>query len=239
MPQSQVYAGNKSRIHSLRGNGLSQGGIRFPWVQEATFEGGVLTPNPTGVDSVVGPAAMVVNSAAAMAGLLGLSVGIPSAVNRVARFSGPVNEIVFNLEFLFDPNSIVMANGDSFFLVTNLSAGAGGAAFQVLLIKNGANYESRVIGKTDAGGNMNLPDFIIQDTAQLIGIEWTAAINPGDNDGSIEAFVNGVSVGSRFDIDNDTHDVQRVDTGAVAGIDPGTSGTIFFDNIRWARQLIG
>ncbi|MBE0695567.1 MAG: hypothetical protein IH586_01460, partial [Anaerolineaceae bacterium] len=92
----------------------------------------------------------------------------------------------------------------------------------------------------DSGGWQYSSWYTIDDAPQSIEFDWQAASAAGANDGSLAMWIDGVQKVSLTGIDNDTRSVEKVQLGAIANIDPGTSGTIYFDAFQSGRvEYIG
>ena len=211
----------------------------FQWSQLLDFEAGLLIGLPNAFDSVAGAgvATLAVNQASAIRGNYGLSVGIPgdSAV-RYGQITGPDAETTILLEFLFDPNSIVMGAGEGFHLVNFVDAGGvGGRAMRIDFNNVLGNYRLDLIVIDDAGGIApGATPVVITDEAILVKIEYKASSAPGADDGIVRGYVDGEMFSEQLTLDNDTHNVDALQFGAIAGVDAGTNGTMYFDNISWA-----
>ena len=108
---------NRNMVGRLLG-GSGRGG--FQWNQELTFEGGnIVTPPVNAWDSIggVGAATILTTGAAAIRGNFGSEIGMPDASARFGIMTQPTNEKKFLLDFLFDPNSIVLAAANRFIFI--------------------------------------------------------------------------------------------------------------------------
>ena len=150
----------------------------------------------------------------------------------------PNGETTIAVEILFDPNTLTMDNTDAFQILVAVSPGTGSVAFRLGLLKDGSDYKLQAIYFTDAGGiAKNFAEVTLVDGSNLIRAEWEASSAPGADDGTFEIFLNDVSQRSDSGADNDTHNVTSIQSGAIAGLDAGTSGTFYIDRIRWDDAL--
>jgi hypothetical protein len=78
--------------------------------------------------------------------------------------------------------------------------------------------------------------FTIADTLDFIEIDWRAATAVGANNGSLTLWIDGTQRANLTGVDNDTRRLDRVQLGAVAGVDSGTRGTYYFDAFESRRQ---
>lgn len=232
-----IYVGNKNRIHKLRaiGSGMGRG---IWWTKTATFEAGALTPNPTGFDATGGAGAgdLSVDPAAAIRGNFGFLVDIVNINPRYGILSLD-NFTQIETEYLFDVNSITMADSDVFDSVR--LTGASIAVFVQLQYTIANGYELRYIARNDAAGNIIGAFGSLPDEASKIRIQWKASDSPGANNGICRLFINNNLVDEDENIDNDTLNLTFANIGAVGGLDAGTTGQIFYDNIYMANKLRG
>jgi hypothetical protein len=196
-----------------------------------TFETGDLTQfdattTPVGLNSIVA------NAASAMYGNFGMQANIVDQ-NAVYGVVTVTNASRLRLGFYFDPNGITMANGDKFRICGGGTAGDSDYAIE--LSYDGANIQVRIDVDTD-GGFVDSPPFTISDDKHWIEIDCFIAANPGDNDGFAKLWVDSIS-GSpdteSLNLDNDTRDFDDINLGAGDGLDAGTSGTPYFDQLTW------
>lgn len=144
------------------------------------------------------------------------------------------NTNVLRVRFYFNPNDIVLASGDEFDLVNiNYSGGiiaglefdrVGGFRRYKTIIINDADSRTLAIG-TDQGATppLVLAEILIK----------RATNGTGANDGSIEFFIDrAISGGAQTSIDLFDHwPATSITFGSIVGVDAGTSGTIYLDNI--------
>ncbi len=220
---------------------LGQSGHRgFQWNQELTFEGGnIVTPPVSAWDSTggAGVATILTTTAAAIRGNFGCEIGIPNNLPRFGILTQPTNETIMELDMLFDPNSIVFGVGESFICLHAFSSGPGGLAIQHVLENPGGVLSIRSGYFTDGPIRNDFAAFPIPDRAFSFCTQWKAASQAGADDGIFRVILDGVVQGEVLDANNDQHDIDSINIGALSGIDPGTSRTIFFDNIRWANKF--
>lgn len=226
------FAQNLKRL----GGPNRQHGILFG--QFASFEAGLLTPNPTGFDSLAGVGAnLAVNAGAALRGAFGFQItAVGAGSEAYGVLSGPNGETFFYLEYWFDPNSLTMAGGNDFVIVRAISPGAGGYGYQAALNYNGANYGVLYAVQRDSGVPLVAAATIILDAPQFHQWYWKASSAAGANNGYVKFYINGALAKQNVNIDNDTHNITSVQAGAVLGVDAGTSGPFFMDNIGWSNQ---
>lgn len=205
--------------------------LKRPWCKELTFEYGSLTPYPTGFDNTNG-LNLAVNAAAAIRGNYGFSVGIPDVNPRIGQITA-INVTSMEMELLFDVNSLAMADGDIFDIMRTGSNGASGVSVIVSLKYTIASgYQVQISVRTDAPATVSSSFLSIPDAPCMLRLFWKASDAPGEDNGYAYLYVNDATVASLTGVDNDGHDVTLANIGAAAGVDAGTTGTIYFDNIR-------
>ncbi len=222
---------------------ISRGGIR--WNQLTNFEkGNIVTPPANAWDSTggAGLVSILTTKAAALAGTYGAQIGIPAdTLSRYGILNKTSNETKITVQFLFDPNTLTMADGDSFQSMVAVSPGTNLVAFRLGLIKNGPDYKLGAAYFTDAGAAQSFNNVTLVDGKNLIRAEWVASSAPGADDGTFETFLDGVSQQAFSGIDNDTHNITSLQFGVILGLDVGTGGigeAIDFDNVSWINTII-
>jgi hypothetical protein len=67
--------------------------------------------------------------------------------------------------------------------------------------------------------------------------DWRASTGAGLNNGGLTLWIDGTQSANLIGIDNDTRRIDRVQLGAVTGVDSGTRGTYYFDAFESRRQV--
>jgi hypothetical protein len=147
----------------------------------------------------------------------------------------PFDETEYRAGFSFDPNGIVMGNGnvfDLFQLMTDTARSVG----RVQLRNYAGRYQVRAGAPHDEGPWYNTAWQPITDAPHRIEIRWAAAHGPMTIDGILELWIDGDGVGSTTNMENDGLRVDFVRLGAVAGVDTATRGSIYFDDFVSRRE---
>jgi hypothetical protein len=221
---------------------FGSGNVRpgFNWYRSLTFEAGQLISSPTGFDALSGAGAadLDATAAAAIRGNYGYALVIPNTQIRYGRILNTGNSTIFTLQFLIDPNSITMANNDLFRIITVISPGPGGDAWAMNLQYTVASgYQMNIRAREDDTGFVVGAFADIPDNATMVEVKFRASEYDGADNGSIRMFINNVEDGSVTGLDNDQENVDDIYVGAITGLDAGTTGTIYFDNIRYANAI--
>ena len=175
-----------------------------------------------------------VSSAAALNGSYGLQAVINDNNAIYLTDNTPNAESRYRARFYFDPNSIVMADKDSHYLLYGY-ADATTPVLRVELRKFKGSYQLRAAARSDSNGWTNSAWTNISDAPHAIELDWHAASIAGGTDGSLAFWIDGVQVASMAGIANGTRRIETVQLGAVAEIDSGTRGTYYFDAFESRR----
>jgi pimeloyl-ACP methyl ester carboxylesterase len=146
----------------------------------------------------------------------------------------PNAEPRYRARFYFDPNSISMLNGDLHRIFYGYS-GSSKVIIRLELRRNSNTYQIRPGLLNDGGSWVNGAWVTITDAPHPIEIDWRAATAVGANNGGLTLWIDGAQK-ANLTADNDTLRIDRVQLGAVNGIDAGTRGTYYFDAFESRRQ---
>ena len=147
----------------------------------------------------------------------------------------PNAEPRYRARFYFDPNSIQMAGGDNHFIFQGYS-GTTTAVLRIQFRFSSGNYQLRAALRPDGSGWTNTNWFTISDAPHFIELDWRAASGPGANNGGLALWIDNNQQANLTTADNDTRRIDRVQLGAISGIDTGTRGTYYFDAFESRRQ---
>lgn len=147
----------------------------------------------------------------------------------------PNAEPRYRVKFYFDPNSIGMANGDVHSLLHGY-AGMSAVVTRLQLRFSGGAYQLRAGLRNDTSTWTYTAWFTITDASHVIEMDWRASTGVGANNGALTLWIDGLQKANITNIDNDTRRIDRVQMGAVAGIDTGTRGTYYFDEFVSRRE---
>jgi hypothetical protein len=147
----------------------------------------------------------------------------------------PNAEARYRVRFYFDPNSISMASGDAHFIFKGFS-GLSTDVLQLELRNSAGSYQIRAKILNDGSAFVVTNWFTINDASHYIELDWRAATAAGANNGGVTLWVDGIQQQDLTGVDNDTWRIDRARLGALAGMDPGTNGTYYFDAFESRRQ---
>ena len=171
---------------------------------------------------------MSVNTSCALEGGDCLAALIDDTTAIYVEDTTPSDETDYQTRFIFDPNDLSMGGGEELDIFQALDDTV--VAFQVQLKENGASYDIRLQVNDDNPSPQTTTWYTVTDAPHDIVVEWWASSSSGADDGTARLWIDGELKETLTDIDNDTHQVDKARLGAVAGIDAGTSGTMYFDN---------
>jgi hypothetical protein len=178
-----------------------------------------------------------VDGAAAQVGTLGLVVQLYDTTPRFVTDWSPVGEKEYHARFMLDPNSLFMLDGRSQ-AIFQVLGGSSKVIARVELRNKSLGYQLRAGLVNEAGQWANTGWWPIEDGPQVVEIDWRAGHFLGATDGSLALWVNDVAAGSVEQVANSSLQVDLVRLGAIAGVDGGTSGSMYFDAFdsrRWSH----
>ncbi|MGL4648646.1 MAG: LamG-like jellyroll fold domain-containing protein [Caldilineaceae bacterium] len=176
---------------------------------------------------------LAVSADAALSGALGLKAVIDDNRALLVEDSSPSAEARYHARFYFDPNSIRMANGNAHFLLAALN-GAGQAVIRLELRHSSTSYQVRLQARTERGSYVSTTYVALSDAPHILELQWTAAA-PGTRLGTLELWVDTLPSGRLANIDNANQRIEKVQLGAVSGMDTATRGTYFLDAFEARR----
>ncbi len=139
--------------------------------------------------------------------------------------------------FRFDPNSISMVSGNTFWIFAGGDA-SGVDKISVRLRRYAGAYQLQSQAKDNAGVMQSSGWYNISDIPHRVELTWQAADAGKSNGYLLLSLDNAVNIANLTGFNNSQVRVNMVKLGAVNGIDSGTRGTIIFDNFI-ASQLAG
>ncbi len=176
-----------------------------------------------------------VSVAAALAGTRGMQAVLDDNNSIFVTDDTPNAEPRYRARFYFDPNSISMANGDNHYIFQGY-AGTSTVVMRLQFRFSSGSYQLRAAVRDDASGWTNTSWFAISDATHWVELDWRAATGAGTNNGGLTLWIDDVERASLAGINNDTRRIDRVQLGAVSGVDSGTRGTYYLDAFEARRQ---
>ena len=200
--------------------------------REVVFQADVELGDLSAFHSVAQNGGTVVPSAgAAISGNWGIEFGFGADTTSLfVRDDTPDQVKHFLAAFQFDPNGVQMPAGSEHVLA--YGAGGGRGSFVLKLRLHNGSYQIRLIGYRDdltlvAGNWVDLSG-----DPQSIALEWWSSSFPGLDEGGGKLWLDDAAVDQLSGVDNDELQIDNLWLGAVWGVQPGTSGSYFIDNIQ-------
>jgi hypothetical protein len=180
---------------------------------------------------------LAVTTTAAMEGSRGMRVRIDDNTPIFVTDGSPLNERSYKAKFLFDPNSIQMADGDYhiIFLGQDLQSNGYFNVLQVQFRKVASGYQLRALARQDqtvVPTWVSTRWFAITDQSHEVEVEWDASRSDGMDNGQLTFSIDSIERADILTLDNETLRIDRVRLGAVGGIDTTTRGVYFFDSFE-------
>ncbi len=173
-------------------------------------------------------------SAAKLVESFGMQAVIDDNTSIYVTDNTPNAELRYRARFYFDPNSILMNNGNAHFIFYGYSG-----TEQVVIVefqRSAGLYQLRAAIRSDGNKWTNTSWFTISDAPHAIELDWRSATAPKAKDGGLTAWIDGIQQVHLSNIDNDTVRIDSIQLGAVSGIDTKTRGTYYFDAFESRRQ---
>ena len=180
-------------------------------------------------------------SASGAAGMAGTGTGLQGVVNDTGALfvqdDTPSTESRYRVRFYFDPNGFDPGETQSHFRTRILIAfdQASLRAITMVLKRQVGAYSVEARVKKNDGTRADTGFFPITDGPHFLEFDWQKATGPGASDGSLELWIDDISVATLTGIDNDQSLIESVRMGALS-IKTGAAGTLFYDQFESRRQ---
>ena len=158
--------------------------------------------------------------------------------------NSPSGEPAYRARFYANLRTLQMQSGEELDLFAAYNgadpvppANAGNAVLRLSVQQSGAQKLLVARALTDSGAEIASPAYVLPASWRSIEIDWARATAAGANNGRLSLWIDGASrATSLTGLDNDTLGINYVRWGAVAGLDPGTSGTFRLDDFASQRS---
>jgi len=160
-------------------------------------------------------------------------VSAAAADTAYGQINGISNLAEFSTVFNIKQDSLAMTSGDEFSLFYANGSGSGGIAFEIEYQDSAGTRQVRLRVYLDSGASSDSSWYDVADGKIEIKAEWKASTGPGSNDGEGKIYVGGVLKETLSTLDNDGHDVDNFQIGLIAGVDAGTLGSLYIDDITY------
>jgi len=200
-------------------------------VPDAIFANGFESGNLSGwSSSSTGSGTLTITTASAMDGTYGMQALINSTSARYVQDAIPYAESRYRARFYFDPNSSTMANNNAYYLFY----GYTGSSTVVLRFEFGfttaGGYRVRVNVRNNASTWTNSAWVNVTDAPHYFELDWQSGAS-----GRVDWWIDGAPQPAATGFDNSARRIDQVRLGTVAGLDSGTSGTVYFDAFESRR----
>ena len=173
-------------------------------------------------------------------GLAGTSGRMECLIDDTTSIYGVKNQVDtsnrIRFRFYLDPNSLSIPDNQNFLIMTLIQSDASRLfGCQLKWSPGASSYVLFFTANDDEDVAHTIDDYdLVSDTEMLIEVDLQRETGDGNDDGSIEAWIDGVSIGSLADVGNWTAwlDMTYFRVGAVGWIDAGTSGTFYLDEFK-------
>jgi YD repeat-containing protein len=187
-------------------------------------------------DSETDSGNLSVSSASPIEGSYSLHATADSEDEMYVQDDLPGNESSYHARFYFDPNSISASPGDSLVIFQGKNAN-GDAVFQVLIKKISIGYEIKTTSTDDLQQPIESSWSPLTDDLHAIELAWQASSGQGSDDGYSSLLIDNLEVAGTTEVDNDTVQIDSVETGILSPSSDDFSGAIIFDDFSSNRFL--
>lgn len=235
------YPADLAAVGSLLTFGAGPDGSRSFWAQPASdfifwdgFESGDASRWVT--ETQLG-GTLAYAAAAAGRGETGMEVALGAGNERAfVTDESPDDEDVYRVRFRFDPNSLTLAENKRVKIISS-RADTGQRLFQALVRWRAAEgFALRVKAHRNDLSWAGTGWHPLADDWSVLEIEWRRASAPGAADGSLKLWIDDLLIEEVAGIDNDLWPTGWVQWGIVGGVQPGTAGSLYFDDFQSWRS---
>lgn len=157
--------------------------------------------------------------------------------------NNPSAETAYRVRLYVNLRGLTMPSGDEFDLFAaydgaDPAAGSssGDAAVRVEVGSNGTDKNVLLAVRTDADTEVMTTPVTLYSGWHAIEFSWVRSTGPGNNNGSLSWWLDGVAQTGLSTIDNDTEVVNYARWGAVFGLEASTQGTFKADDYASQRS---
>lgn len=181
--------------------------------------------------TTTGDGAFTADPSAAKVGTNGFLVDVGTSDTAYGVFNLSADTFCL-LEFWIDPDGITMADGDQFFCASINNSG-GNNPFTCRMRFGSGNYRLHPQYGTDGSSGENFSQQVISDDWHHVRMVAKVSSGPGNDDGYVQFYIDGLLVEEVTGIDSDSLEVDELRVGANFGVDAGTVGTFSVDVVQY------
>jgi pimeloyl-ACP methyl ester carboxylesterase len=157
--------------------------------------------------------------------------------------NSPAGEPTYRVRFYLNLRTLEMQDGEEFEVFTAYDgsdpappAASGNAVLRLVVRQTGGLKRLSAFARLDSGAEVEIPAPVLLFKGwRSIEIDWARATAPGASDGRLGLWVDGTARTGLSGLDNDGLAINYSRLGAVAGLDPGTTGTFRMDDFASRR----
>lgn len=218
---------------------------REPWSTNLIFADGFESGDFSGWSAIINDGANEVGSvqvspAAALMGQYGVQVTANDNTARYVRDDTPDRESLYLARFFFDPNTVVIPDGNAL----DIFAGhdARGESVQVFRVQlrflQQSGYQVRGQALKGDSTYASTPWYSVDDARHTIGIYWATNVAINTRDGLFVLNIDGEPMwsGGFLHLGHNTQQIDEVRLGKVTG--EGASGTLYFDAFDSGHKIV-
>ncbi len=171
-------------------------------------------------------------------GSYGMNVAFTSNTQAYGKvlFTSP-NQVSAFLSFWFDPNGVTVENNGEVINIAWLLDGAVGIWGKIRYYKVGGVMKLQMSYKKDDLTYGVGSALTISDDYHEVALYIAASTGPGNNDGIMKSWIDGVIQDDISNIDNDTADFDWCALGTLLATDTSPSGAYFIDHINFDPNM--
>lgn len=180
-----------------------------------------------------------VQMAAAQLGTYGLQCIVDDTNGIYGQKNVTVSNDDLRFRFFIDPNSLTMADGDAFRIVHwRLDAVPFNLCFVTLQYTTILGYYLIVSAEEDDGTTLTSGNITISDASHCVEIHVERATSDVADDGRVRTWIDTILQDTISNIDNYDlwDDISDVRMGAIIGLDVGTSGIFYLDDLALMKM---
>lgn len=175
------------------------------------------------------------STAAAISGDYGLDVTVNGTDDSFLRFEFPDDETTFSVEFDFDPNTVDMENNSAFRIISGIESDDNLVFYVHLRYTTEYRFDLYVYDDSNIVDTQS--SVTISDVPQTVRIEFVRSTGPGNDDGTIDLYIDDEIKFAFTGIDNDTKALDELIIGVTDYASTVNGGTIYFDDIKYADSV--
>jgi len=184
------------------------------------------------VSTAIDSGDLCADAAAAMVGAKGLKC-LMDDTTSIYGTKNLTKATTYRARFYFDPNSVTMATLNTFYMnYLRQNGGSSYTMFGFALRKQATYYQFFLSANDDTNTYPYFYSLELTDAPHYVEVQVVQAATAVSSDGTIQCWVDGVSIGSDTGVDNYNlmFDQNWLTWLGVDEVDAGTSGSVYLDD---------